>query len=161
MKNLLLSVALSAMCLSLSATPQGEVKESTLANIVHLKATKQEVRDNLGEPDKIMAFKDYTHWQYNGKEVNIQIQWDEETNQITNLQYTSRNNKSEAWVSDWQKKLEIEKSTFDQILKQLGMPSGVIATNKEQQSVEYRYSNYMLRMLFKEGLLIQYELSKA
>lgn len=161
MKNLFLSITLSAFCLSLFAAPKGDVTKAELNKIITLDATKDDVIKTLGEPDKIMAMKGSTNWVFNKKDINIRINWDEKTSSISNLQYTSNKERAEKWVMDWQSKLEIEKSTFAQVLNDLGIPDGIIASAKEQQSIKYNYTNYKLTMLFNNGVLTHYELSKA
>jgi|GEM_PF-3751823 len=157
MKKLLLtSVIYTTLTLSVSAMPKGEMNK-----IINLKATKTEVVNTLGDPDKILAQKERTYWWYNQDNVDIKIQWDEKESSIERMQYTSRNKRTEGWDTEWQSGLEIDKSTFAQILDELGMPDGIIVNNTERQNIVYRYSNYVLNMRFDKGVLAEYELKKA
>ncbi len=162
MKKLLFACLIcTTMVLSVSALPKGDKETQEMSQIINLEATKASVIKVLGEPDKILAQKERSFWSYAKEDKNIKIQWDETTATIAHLEYSSRKKRDESWNSEWQSDLNIDKSTYDQVLSELGMPDGIIVNNTDKQNMVYKYANYILNMRFDKGVLAEYELKKA
>lgn len=161
MKKLITSVILCAITgFAATAAPKGDNPQQELRKIISLDASKNDVIKTLGEPDKILAKKGQTSWWYGRDGVEISINWDETSNHITYMRYESRKKRAKEWSSADQSDLDIEKTTFNQVLDNMGIPDGVIVNNKKEKSIRYKFENYTLNMRFLNGILSSYEINK-
>ena len=120
-------------------------------------STPAHVQSMLGKPGKIEQSKKRTRWYYNHGENNVVISWSKKSDEL--LQFFFKCAPGEKPVFDNRLSAMLKEGSTDilQAIKLLGTPNDM-TIKSVTQVVHYAYKNSVLRLFFRDRVLVDYTL---
>ncbi len=119
--------------------------------------TQQQAEEKLGEPNTIQNDGNKQRWMYSSQSNHILLVWDKTTKQLLEYTYSAKAAANDI-DNDLFCKLNAGTSKTEDVLTLLGNPSEY-RTTENNQLLMYRYKNTMLRLNFKDDLLLNMDIS--
>jgi hypothetical protein len=127
----------------------------SLVNLTPATATQSKITSLLGKPLKIEETKKRTIWYYTHGNTNLVISWDIRTTLLEKFSFTCNLVKKDVFDSRLQAKLTSGVTDILQALKILGTPKDM-TIKKATQEMHYAYAHNVLRLFFRNRVLVDY-----
>lgn len=120
-------------------------------------ATQGQVTALLGSPAKIEESKKRTWWYYTSDKTNLAVCWNNREAGLEKFSFTCDGREKCTFDDRLSRKLRSGKTCIKEALTLLGAPQNM--TVKEvTQEMHYAYSNSVLRLFFRNGILVDFTL---
>jgi len=154
---LLLPVLFFILCRPCFATDHSGDELISLVNLTTEAPTQGKVTSLLGKPMKIEESKKSVTWYYNHGQTNMVIKWNKKSAGLEKVYFTNGDVKKSTFDNSVSGKLKSGVTDILQALKLLGTPKDM--TIKEAtQEIHYAYQNNVLRLFFRDRVLVDYTL---
>jgi hypothetical protein len=156
MKNFL--TCLAFLISSQAAVARGNKIEDMLALVKLSTATttQTEFIASLGQPGKIEEKGRHTWWYYDQGANNVSLCWNK-GDQLERLDFKSGSDEKDTFDMKVPAKLQTGKTDLLQAVKLLGTPKTMMI-KENRQEIHYVYNNSILRLFFRDRILIDYAL---
>lgn len=127
------------------------------ATLMPKNATPKQVTALLGKPNKIADNKKTTEWHYTMGDHNLVVFWNKKSDEC--IKFSFRSNPCEKCIFDARLSRKLHSGTTDlkQTLALLGTPKDMTIKSSKQE-VHYAYQNNVLRLFFRDQVLVDYTL---
>jgi hypothetical protein len=120
-------------------------------------ATQNQVTAMLGAPGKVTEHKKRVLWHYTGDLTNLIVSWNKKSDELEKFQFRSEPIESCRFDINIPHRLKSGTTDIKQAITMLGMPKDM--TIKEiTQELHYRYTDGILRLFFRNGVLVDFTL---
>ena len=117
--------------------------------------TQVKVTSLLGTPTKIEESKKRTWWYYSHGNTNFVISWNKKSELPEKLSFTTEPAVKRAFDNSLYMKLKSGATDIGQALKILGTPKDMTIKGATQE-MHYAYENKVLRLFFRDRLLVDF-----
>lgn len=120
-------------------------------------ATQDAVTSLLGKPAKTEENKKKTWWYYTHDNTTLMILWNNKSATLERYSFACIRPEKTAFDTRISHKLKTGTTDIMQAVKLLGIPKDM-TIKAVTQEIHYAYSNSVLRLFFRKGLLVDYTL---
>ncbi len=145
-------LVLSTRCLAIDASSEELL---SLMNLTPATATQTRITSLLGQPTKIEATKKRTIWYYDHNNTKLAISWNLKTELLEKFSFNSEVIKKAVFDNRLSAKLQSGATDVLQALKLLGTPKDM-TIKKATQEMHYAYEHNVLRLFFRDRILVDY-----
>jgi hypothetical protein len=155
MKKLLLLLPLLLITVGLCSAKEPDLL--SLAAVMLPTTTPAQMAAMLGQPAKIEDNKKSKLWHYNLSDGDLVLSWNKKSDQFVKFSFISPQLEKKAFDVRVSKKLKSGKTDLAQTLALLGTPKDMTIKDSKQE-VHYAYENSVLRLFFRDRVLVDYTL---
>ncbi len=123
-------------------------------------ATREKITAMLGAPGKIEETKKKIWWHYQRDNTTLVICWNKKTALFENFSFTSKPAEKSTFDSRISAKLHSGSTSIQQAITLLGTPIDM-KIKEATQEMHYAYQNSVLRLFFRDRVLVDYTLLGA
>lgn len=127
----------------------------SLVNLTPETATQGKVTSLLGKPVKIEESKKRTLWYYTHGNTNLVISWNAKSALLEKFSFTCASLKKSVFDNRLATKLQSGATDILSALKILGTPKDM-TIKKATQEMHYAYEHNVLRLFFRDRVLVDY-----
>ncbi len=148
-----LSLSAGIRCLGIDHSE----KLLSLVNLSTEATTRQKVTDMLGQPEKVEENKKRIWWHYTLGNTNLIVCWNKKSDAFENFSFSSIQAEKSVFDSKLSHKLRSGATDIKQALTLLGTPLDMKIKGATQE-MHYAYQNSVLRLFFRDRVLVDYTL---
>lgn len=119
--------------------------------------TRDKVMALLGSPAKIEETKKGSKWVYKFDNTELMLHWNKRSGMVAEYSFTCRNNKICPFDRNKECKLKEGSMSMQQAVSLLGPPRDMVVKSNKQ-IMYYRYNGNLLRLFFRNRILVDYTL---
>jgi len=154
-KKLLLLLPLFLITCGLSFAKEPDLQ--SLAAITPQLASPGQMAAMLGQPTRIEENKKKTLWHYDLGDCDLVLSWDNKSDQFVKFSFINQPVQKKAFDARISRKLRSGTTDLSQALALLGTPKDM-TIKESKQEVHYTYENSVLRLFFRDRVLVDYTL---
>lgn len=147
----LLLLSLSCICFA---------KEPDFMSLVALSpgiTTREQVTELFGKPERVEDSKKTVSWYYNNAGHSVILSWNKKSDEFVKCSFVSKPCEKTAFDPRLSRKLRSGTTDLAQTLSLLGTPKDM-TIKESKQEVHYTYQNNVLRLFFRDRILVDYTL---
>lgn len=129
----------------------------SIASISPGNATQEQIIALFGKPERVEEKKKSASWYYNVNDNKVVLHWDKKSDQFVKCSFTSKPCEEAVFDTRLSRKLRSGTTDLKQTLALLGTPKDM-TIKENKQEVHYTYRNNVLRLFFRDRVLVDYTL---
>ncbi len=129
----------------------------SLAALTAGETTQEQITAMFGKPEKIEDNKKTISWYYTTDDNSVVLLWNKKSEQFIKCSFTSKPCEKMTFDPRISRKLRSGSTDLTQTLALLGTPEDM-TIKESKQEVHYSYQNNVLRLFFRDRVLVDYTL---
>ena len=129
----------------------------SLAALSPAGTTQEQVKAMFGKPARVEENKKTTSWYYTLDNNSVELRWDKRSDEFIKCSFVSKPCEKAVFDTRLSRKLRSGSTDLAQTLSLLGTPKDM-TIKESKQEVHYAYQNSVLRLFFRDRVLVDYTL---
>jgi len=129
----------------------------SLMKLSHETATQEQVTTLLGQPARMEEGKKRTVWYYERANTTLVISWNSKSLQLEKFSFNNNVVEKSVFDQNTSKRLQSGVTNITDAIKILGTPKDMTIKGMTQE-MHYAYQNNVLRLFFRNKMLVDYTL---